>query len=93
LVKILKFFDVNADPDPRYGNLFGPESEIRDGKNSDSGSGINIPDPQHWLEITQLGFNICSADVATPFILLSNVFMITCPDYDNSNYPLFNSFS
>ena len=21
---------------------------IRDGKNSDPGSGINIPDPQHW---------------------------------------------
>jgi hypothetical protein len=23
-------------------------SGIRDGKNSDPGSGINIPDPQHW---------------------------------------------
>ncbi len=22
---------------------------IRDGKKSDAGSGINIPDPQHWL--------------------------------------------
>jgi hypothetical protein len=22
---------------------------IRDGKNSDPGSGINIPDPQHWI--------------------------------------------
>jgi hypothetical protein len=92
---MLKFFDVNADPDPRSGNLFGPESEIRDGKNSGSGSGINIPDPQHWLEITQLGLtlNIFLADVAASFILLSNVFMITCPDYVNFNYPLFNSFS
>jgi hypothetical protein len=25
-----------------------PGSEIRDGKNPDPGSGINIPDPQHW---------------------------------------------
>jgi hypothetical protein len=33
-VKILKFFD--ADP--------GSAME----KNSDPGSGINIPDPQHW---------------------------------------------
>jgi hypothetical protein len=48
LVKILKFFDMNADPDPGSGTLFGPESEIRDGKNLDSGSGINIPDPQQW---------------------------------------------
>jgi hypothetical protein len=24
-------------------------SRIRDGKKSDPGSGINIPDPQHWL--------------------------------------------
>jgi hypothetical protein len=24
-------------------------SGIRDGKKSDPGSGINIPDPQHWL--------------------------------------------
>jgi hypothetical protein len=26
-----------------------PRSGIRDGKNPDPGSGINIPDPQHWL--------------------------------------------
>ncbi len=84
---------MNADPDPGSGTLFGPESETRDGKNLDSGSGINIPDPQQWLVITQLGFNICTADVAASFILLSNVFMITCPDYVNFNYPLFNSFS
>jgi hypothetical protein len=25
------------------------ESGIRDGKNSDPGSRINIPDPQHWV--------------------------------------------
>jgi hypothetical protein len=36
-IKILKFFDADADPDPGSGNLFDP------------GSGINIPDPQHWL--------------------------------------------
>jgi hypothetical protein len=39
-VKILKFFD--ADPGWKK---FG--SGMRDGKNSDLGSGINIPDPQH----------------------------------------------
>jgi hypothetical protein len=32
-------------PDPGW-RQFG--SRIRDGKKSDSGSGINIPDPQHW---------------------------------------------
>jgi len=26
-------------------------SGIRDGKKSDPGSGINIPDPQHWLQV------------------------------------------
>jgi hypothetical protein len=42
-VKILKFFD--ADPGEKK---FGMEtSQIRDGKKSDPGSGINIPDPQH----------------------------------------------
>jgi hypothetical protein len=25
---------------------------IRDGKKSDPGSRINIPDPQHWLQLT-----------------------------------------
>jgi hypothetical protein len=39
-VKILKFFDV----DPGW-KKFG--CGIRDGKKSDPGSGINIPDPQH----------------------------------------------
>jgi hypothetical protein len=41
-VKILKFF--YADPGSGMENI-----RIRDGKNSDTGSGINIPDPQHWL--------------------------------------------
>ena len=41
-VKILKFF--YEDPGWRQ---FG--SGIRDGKKSDPGSGINIPDPQHWI--------------------------------------------
>ncbi len=41
-VKILKFFDV--DPG------FGMETvRIRDGKKSDPGFGINIPDPQHCM--------------------------------------------
>jgi hypothetical protein len=31
------------------GRQFG--SGIRDGKKSDPGSGINIPDPQHWLNL------------------------------------------
>jgi hypothetical protein len=39
-VQILKFFDA----DPGW-SKFG--SRIRDGKNSDPGSGINIPDTQH----------------------------------------------
>jgi hypothetical protein len=43
-VKILKFFD--EDPGWRH---FG--SGIREGKKSDPGSGINIPDPQHWFLI------------------------------------------
>jgi hypothetical protein len=42
--KILKFFD--ADPDPGSGIFFEPGSGIRNGKNSDPGSWINIPDPQ-----------------------------------------------
>jgi hypothetical protein len=44
-VKKFKFFD--ADPDPRSGNFFilDPGSGME--KNSDPGSRINIPDPQH----------------------------------------------
>ena len=48
-VKILKFFDED------------PGSGIRDGDSSDPGwkkvgSGINIPDPQHWIleEVKQI---------------------------------------
>jgi hypothetical protein len=43
-VKILKFFD--ADADPGFGNLCDPGSGIQNEKNSDLGSGINISDPQ-----------------------------------------------
>ncbi len=42
-LKILKFFD--ADPDPRSGILLTRDPGW---KNSDPGSGINIPDPQQW---------------------------------------------
>ncbi len=41
-VKILEFFD--ADPGSGMGTI-----RIRDGKKSDPGSGINIPDPQHFF--------------------------------------------
>jgi hypothetical protein len=41
-VKILKFFDADA---VRIRESFWPW--IRDRKNSDPGSGINIPDPKH----------------------------------------------
>jgi hypothetical protein len=40
-VKILKFF---------YAYLGSGMEKIRDGKKSDPGSGINIPDPQHCLK-------------------------------------------
>jgi hypothetical protein len=40
-VKTLKFFDV--DPGSGMEKIW-----IRDGKKSDPGSGVNIPDPQHW---------------------------------------------
>jgi hypothetical protein len=33
---------------------FGPGSGIRDGKKSDPGYGINIPDLQHWIMILTL---------------------------------------
>jgi hypothetical protein len=36
-VKILKFFDADADLDTGSGNLFDPGSGTRDGKNSDPG--------------------------------------------------------
>jgi hypothetical protein len=41
-VKILKFF--YADPESGMEKI-----QIRDQKNSDPGSGINIPDPHHWF--------------------------------------------
>ncbi len=44
-VKILTFLYADVDPDP--GIFF--DAGIRDGKNSDSGSGENIPDPQHCI--------------------------------------------
>jgi hypothetical protein len=43
-VKILKVFDA----DPGFEKKFGSGSGME--KNSDPGSGINIPDPQHCLE-------------------------------------------
>ncbi len=39
-VKILKFFNEDADADPGSGNLFDPGYGIWDGKNSDPGSGM-----------------------------------------------------
>jgi hypothetical protein len=36
-VKILKFFDEDADLDTGSGNLFDPGSGTRDGKNSEPG--------------------------------------------------------
>ncbi len=46
-VKILKFFDAGPGSGMK-------KIRIRDGKNSDPGSGINIPDPQHCplVEVT-----------------------------------------
>jgi hypothetical protein len=44
-VKILKFFDADADPDQGSWNLFDPESGFPEEKNSDPGSVINIPGP------------------------------------------------
>jgi hypothetical protein len=41
-VKILKFFDVDADPNLRSGNLFNSGSGMEK-----FGFGINIPNPQH----------------------------------------------
>jgi hypothetical protein len=46
-LKILKFF--GADADPRYKIFY---SWFRDGKNSDPGFGINIPDPQYRVLVS-----------------------------------------
>jgi hypothetical protein len=48
-VKILKFFDVDLGSRMEKNSDPGPGSRIRDGKKSDPGSWINIPDPQYWL--------------------------------------------
>jgi hypothetical protein len=49
-VKLLKFFD--ADADPGSGNLFDPGSGIRDGKNSRPESQIrNIVNCKHKLNL------------------------------------------
>ncbi len=53
-VKILKFFDAN----PGFGmEKFG--SGLRDGMNSYPGSGLNIPDPQHWLTRCPVSIQSC----------------------------------
>jgi hypothetical protein len=44
VVKILKFFD--ADPGSGMETVRFRDPGL---KNSDPGSGINIPDPQHWF--------------------------------------------
>jgi hypothetical protein len=48
-VKIVKFFDADADVDPGSGNLFDPGIFLTQDPRwkSDLGSGINIGDPQH----------------------------------------------
>jgi hypothetical protein len=46
-VKILKYLDAEAEPDPGSGNIFDLGSGILDVKDSDLRSWINILDPQH----------------------------------------------
>jgi hypothetical protein len=41
-IKILKFFDADANPDPGSGKLFHPGSGIRDGKIRIQESGMEI---------------------------------------------------
>ncbi len=50
--KIIKFCDAMwiRIRDPEIFLTLDPGSGIRDGKNSDLVFGINIPDPQHWIE-------------------------------------------
>jgi hypothetical protein len=56
-------FDKRFFFTPLFSTLFlDPGSEIRDpgsgmGKNQDPGSGIYIPDPQHWLNQLKNVFN------------------------------------
>jgi hypothetical protein len=47
--KKLNLFDADADPGPGSGNFLILNPGSRMGKNSDPGSGINIPDPQLCL--------------------------------------------
>ncbi len=44
-LKIIKFFDADADPGSGIIKTLDPEW-----KNSDPGSGINFPDPQHCFK-------------------------------------------
>jgi hypothetical protein len=50
-VKILNFFD--EDPGSGMETV-----RIRDGKKSDPGSGINIPDPQHCPDVSFLELSV-----------------------------------
>jgi hypothetical protein len=50
-VKISKFFDEDPGSEIRDPGWRQFGSGIRDGKKSDPGSGINIPDPQHCLQV------------------------------------------
>jgi len=47
---LLRYLNSLMRMDAGAGIFFYPGSGIRDGQNSDPGSGINIPDPQHrWM--------------------------------------------
>ncbi len=60
-------------------------SRILDGKNTDPGSGINIPDPQHWVSLRKhlgpgcarlhlLGSDLCSVDLLIRMLSDVNTF-------------------
>jgi hypothetical protein len=56
-ISFLSYKYLNSLMRIRIRDLFNPGSGIRDGKKTDPGSGINIPDPPHWLEMNlTLGF-------------------------------------
>ncbi len=59
--KILKFF--YADPGPGM-----EKTRIQDGINSDPGSGINIPDPQHCLHDERNGSFILIWKILSSFV-------------------------
>jgi hypothetical protein len=44
---LLRYLNSLMRMDAGAGIFFYPGSGIRDGQNSDPGSGINVPDPQH----------------------------------------------